>query len=81
VKNTLINYENGTISFEERLNKPLLGTFNNYLYLKTDKNAKDYCRKAFSYFNENKTLLSFASTQDDIVDYSEPRFCAIPIGI
>ncbi|MBR4316285.1 MAG: hypothetical protein IKP65_04915 [Alphaproteobacteria bacterium] len=74
-----VNYEKGTVAFNERLNYSLLGTFTNYLYM--SKNGNDYPYEYFSSYNSenddfNKThaIHNFITTEDDLVDYSEPSF-------
>jgi hypothetical protein len=63
------------------LDYPLVATFVNYLYLGTDETKADYCEYAHSYFDKNKLITTFALTEDDIVDYSEPIFSIVPTGI
>lgn len=68
-----LNYEKGTVSFNERMNYPLLGTFTNYLYLSKYGNSKPY-----GYFSPNKNIYNFITSEDDLVDYSEPSFYIEP---
>ena len=75
------NYETGKVTFEKRLNYPLSGTFVNYLYLGTDETKDDYCELPYSYFDKTKEIRSFALTEDDIVDYSQPIISVVPNGI
>lgn len=81
-----IDVNNGSASFSSRMTNPLLGTFSNYLYLYKPSMVgyelqSGYPHQYFSRYNteynntgESNCIMTFATTQDDLEDYSAKSF-------
>lgn len=77
---SVIDEENGTVSFSSKPLYPMLASFTHYLYLYTDEPYAGYPHKYFSAYNtgynasETNSITAFVASQDDFVDYANKSF-------